>query len=215
MFQVKIVSVRSRDRSKFKIIRNAVVVYAHANKICIWTYRPTVVIFRLWIRVIKDNEHWLLVLKNSVRSFFLVRGSKGKSIFYTKKKHLDHPELNSERAAVPTKQVYLERTWYKRIHENSPVTVVATVFPINITFCRKITGSKSLPSIAKLMCTIYFEQSQVQFKLCWGEYYLFQTYHLLQQYISNVNLFVYPSGISSNIKWILEKYFTEANHSSH
>jgi hypothetical protein len=52
-------------------------------------------ICRFWVSIVKDNENWPLVLKNSARRGFLALGSNGKTYSWPKgRKTLDHPDLD-------------------------------------------------------------------------------------------------------------------------
>jgi hypothetical protein len=65
VFQVKFVSDTNYCSTKFKIICNSIVIFIFEH---------------FWGSVVKDNENWLLVLKNCARRGFLVLGSNGSTI---------------------------------------------------------------------------------------------------------------------------------------
>jgi hypothetical protein len=50
----------------------------HFNKIYVLRY--TMVICYSWIIIVKENENWLLFLKNSANTGFLAFGSNGKNV---------------------------------------------------------------------------------------------------------------------------------------
>jgi hypothetical protein len=80
-------------RSKFKITCNSTVICAHFNKMYIWAC--TMVICYFWRSILKDNENWLLVFKNSVWKSFITLGSYRKTILGSREENmLSHPGLN-------------------------------------------------------------------------------------------------------------------------
>jgi hypothetical protein len=63
--QVRTVSHTTWCRNKFNTVCNFTVICAHFNTMYIWEYTKKICHF--WINIVKDNENWILVFKNSAK----------------------------------------------------------------------------------------------------------------------------------------------------
>jgi hypothetical protein len=94
VFLIKSRSDAGCFRSKFKIIRDSIVICAHLNKKYICAYRPTVVFCHFRISIITDNTNCLLVLKKIVPGGISWLLSQTENHFWPEeRKELDHSGL--------------------------------------------------------------------------------------------------------------------------